>query len=107
MMVYRLNSPIAESTALKRMRSLGSSVGLACCSGRLPGRSARMAGRSVRIARPSVQMAGCSVRVTRRPMRVTRRSVRVAAADLNGDGRPDLAITNSPTVSILLNACLP
>ncbi|WP_437837035.1 FG-GAP repeat domain-containing protein [Sorangium sp. So ce1153] len=33
----------------------------------------------------------------------------VAAADLNGDGRSDLAIANAEveTVSVLLNTCLP
>jgi hypothetical protein len=33
----------------------------------------------------------------------------VAAADLNADGRPDLAVANSGSgnVSVLLNACLP
>jgi ankyrin repeat protein len=33
----------------------------------------------------------------------------IAAADLNGDGKPDLAITNHATnnVRVLLNTCLP
>ena len=37
------------------------------------------------------------------------RPVSVAAADLNGDGRPDLAVANSRSanVSVLLNTCLP